>query len=65
MRQRYGSKVPSPRPHPPFPGLDRLAKFTATRRVSHVLGCHIEMTTQPDRDYPVGCRYQPVITLTP
>jgi len=39
--------------------LDRLATFTATRRVSHVLGCHIEMTTQPDRDYPVGCRYQP------
>jgi hydroxyacylglutathione hydrolase len=39
--------------------LDRLAEFTATRRVSHVLGCHIEMTTRPDRDYPVGCRYQP------
>jgi hydroxyacylglutathione hydrolase len=39
--------------------LDRLAEFTATRRVSHVLGCHIEMTTRPDRDYPIGCRYQP------
>lgn len=39
--------------------LDRLAEFTAARRVSHVLGCHIEMTTRPDRDYPIGCRYQP------
>jgi glyoxylase-like metal-dependent hydrolase (beta-lactamase superfamily II) len=39
--------------------LDRLAEFSASRRVSHVLGCHIEMTTRPDRDYPVGCRYQP------
>lgn len=39
--------------------LDRLAEFTATRRISHVLGCHIEMTTRPDRDYPLGCRYQP------
>lgn len=39
--------------------MDRLAEFTATRRVSHVLGCHIEMTTRPDRDYPIGCRYQP------
>jgi len=27
--------------------------------VTHVLGCHIEMTTRPDRDYPIGCRYQP------
>ena len=24
-----------------------------------MLGCHIEMTRQPRRDYPVGCRYQP------
>jgi hypothetical protein len=24
-----------------------------------VLGCHIEMTIWPDRDYPIGCRYQP------
>jgi hydroxyacylglutathione hydrolase len=48
--------------------LDRLAEFTATRRVSHVLGCHIEMTTQPDRDYPIGCRYQsdePPLQLSP
>ena len=39
--------------------LDRLVDFTATRPVSHVLGCHIEMTRTPRRDYPLGCRYQP------
>ena len=27
--------------------------------VSHVLGCHIEMTTRPGHDYFLGCRYQP------
>jgi hypothetical protein len=27
--------------------------------VSHVLGCHIEMTRRPNRDYPLGCLYQP------
>lgn len=39
--------------------LDRLVEFAGTHRVSHVLGCHIEMTRTPGRDYPVGCRYQP------
>jgi hydroxyacylglutathione hydrolase len=24
-----------------------------------VLGCHIEMTTEPGRDYPIGTTYQP------
>ena len=23
------------------------------------MGCHIEMTREPGRDYPVGCMYQP------
>jgi glyoxylase-like metal-dependent hydrolase (beta-lactamase superfamily II) len=39
--------------------LDRMAEFAAARPVSHVLGCHIEMTRRPDRDYPLGCLYQP------
>ena len=39
--------------------MDRLVEFTETREVSHVLGCHIEMTRQPRRDYAFGCRYQP------
>ena len=37
----------------------RLVEFAEAREVSHVLGCHIEMTTRPGRDYPLGCRYQP------
>jgi hydroxyacylglutathione hydrolase len=39
--------------------LDRMAEFAAARPVSHVLGCHIEMTRRPNRDYPLGCPYQP------
>jgi glyoxylase-like metal-dependent hydrolase (beta-lactamase superfamily II) len=39
--------------------LDRMAEFAAARQVSHVLGCHIEMTRRPNRDYPLGCLYQP------
>jgi glyoxylase-like metal-dependent hydrolase (beta-lactamase superfamily II) len=39
--------------------LDRLVAFAATRDVSHVLGCHVEMTSTPGRDYPLGTTYQP------
>jgi hydroxyacylglutathione hydrolase len=39
--------------------IDRLAGFAARRDVTHVLGCHIEMTTQPGTDYPVGTTCQP------
>ncbi|MFD9518345.1 MBL fold metallo-hydrolase [Streptomyces sp. NPDC059979] len=39
--------------------VDRLPGFCATRPVSHILGCHIEMTTTADVDYPVGTTYQP------
>ncbi len=39
--------------------LDRLAEFAAARPVTHVMGCHIEMTRKPGRDYPLGSRYQP------
>ena len=39
--------------------LDRMVEFAATRPVSHVLGCHIEMTNRPTRDYPIGATYQP------
>ncbi len=40
-------------------GLERLADFAAARRVTHVMGCHIEMTRTPGRDYPLGALYQP------
>jgi hydroxyacylglutathione hydrolase len=39
--------------------MDRMVDLAASRDVTHVLGCHIEMTTSPGRAYPLGCRYQP------
>jgi hydroxyacylglutathione hydrolase len=39
--------------------LDRLATFAAAHPVTHVLGCHVEMTNRPGRDYPLGERFQP------
>lgn len=39
--------------------LDRMVDFAETHPVSHVFGCHIEMTNRPKRDYPIGATYQP------
>jgi hydroxyacylglutathione hydrolase len=39
--------------------VDRLVEFADTRPVTHVLGCHIEMTIEPGVDYPAGTTYQP------
>jgi glyoxylase-like metal-dependent hydrolase (beta-lactamase superfamily II) len=39
--------------------VDRLIEWCARRPVSHLLGCHIEMTTTPGVDYPTGWTYQP------
>jgi hydroxyacylglutathione hydrolase len=39
--------------------LDRLVAMTESRPVTEVLGCHIEMTGRPGRDYPIGETYQP------
>lgn len=39
--------------------IDRLLEFCDTRPVTHVLGCHIEMSTTPGVDYPIGSTYQP------
>jgi glyoxylase-like metal-dependent hydrolase (beta-lactamase superfamily II) len=39
--------------------LDRLTALVDTGAVSHVLGCHVEMTSRPGHDYALGCRYQP------
>jgi glyoxylase-like metal-dependent hydrolase (beta-lactamase superfamily II) len=48
---------------PDFPAfvasLERLTDFASTRPVTHVLGCHIEMTAEPGRDYPIGTTFQP------
>ncbi|MEE1664407.1 MBL fold metallo-hydrolase [Streptomyces sp. WAC07094] len=37
----------------------RLIEFSDRRPVTHVLGCHIEMTRQPGVDYPIRTTYQP------
>jgi hydroxyacylglutathione hydrolase len=37
----------------------RLVDWCAQRPISYLLGCHIEMTTTPGVDYPVGWNYQP------
>ncbi|MGW2251618.1 MBL fold metallo-hydrolase [Kitasatospora sp. NPDC001660] len=39
--------------------VDRLIAFTGRRPVTHVLGCHIEMTRDPGLDYPIRTTYQP------
>ena len=39
--------------------MNRLVDLAAAREVTHVLGCHIEMTRTPRRDYFFGSRYQP------
>jgi hydroxyacylglutathione hydrolase len=39
--------------------IDRIAGWCAEHPVSYLLGCHIEMTTTPGVDYPVGWSYQP------
>jgi glyoxylase-like metal-dependent hydrolase (beta-lactamase superfamily II) len=39
--------------------LDRLVELAESNRASYVLGCHVEMTSVPGRDYPIGCTYQP------
>jgi hydroxyacylglutathione hydrolase len=39
--------------------MDRLVALARSRPVTHVMGCHIEMTRTPRRDYPVGTTYQP------
>jgi hydroxyacylglutathione hydrolase len=37
----------------------RLVRFTEGKPVTHILGCHIEQSSTPYVDYPVGTKYQP------
>lgn len=39
--------------------LERTVELARAREVTHVLGCHVEMSRTPGRAYPAGCRYQP------
>jgi hydroxyacylglutathione hydrolase len=57
------------RDYPAFiDSLDRLVQLAENRPVTGVLGCHVEMTRKPGRDYFPGCRYQPeepALQMTP
>jgi hydroxyacylglutathione hydrolase len=37
----------------------RLVDFTRGKTVTHILGCHVEQSTTPYVDYPVGTAYHP------
>jgi glyoxylase-like metal-dependent hydrolase (beta-lactamase superfamily II) len=39
--------------------VDRLVAWCEAHPVSHLLGCHVEMSVQPGVDYPRGWTYQP------
>ncbi|WP_436536454.1 MBL fold metallo-hydrolase [Actinoplanes sp. HUAS TT8] len=39
--------------------IDTLVAFAETHPITHVLGCHIEMTRRPGRDYALGAQFQP------
>ncbi|UYM07416.1 MBL fold metallo-hydrolase [Solicola gregarius] len=39
--------------------IDRLSAFADDHPVTHVLGCHIEMTSEPGEDYPIRSTHQP------
>ncbi len=39
--------------------LNRLVSLAESRDVRHVMGCHIEMSRTPRKDYPLGTTYQP------
>jgi hydroxyacylglutathione hydrolase len=39
--------------------VSRMVELASERPVTHVMGCHIEMTRTPGRDFPLGATYQP------
>ncbi len=39
--------------------ITRLLRFCADRPVTRVLGCHVEMSTTPGQDFPVGMSHHP------
>lgn len=41
------------------PSMEHLVEFAEARPVTHVMGCHIEQSRTPRRDYRLGCTYQP------
>jgi hydroxyacylglutathione hydrolase len=39
--------------------MQHLVEFAEAHPVTHVMGCHIEQSRTPRRDYHIGCTYQP------
>ena len=39
--------------------MERLVSFAEAHPVTHVFGCHVEMTDRPGADFPLGAPYQP------
>ncbi|MCX4745685.1 MBL fold metallo-hydrolase [Kitasatospora sp. NBC_01287] len=39
--------------------VERMVEFAGTHPVTHVLGCHVEMSRRPGGEYPIGATYQP------
>lgn len=39
--------------------IDRMIAFTETHPITHLLGCHVEMSIYPRLDYLIRCNYQP------
>jgi hydroxyacylglutathione hydrolase len=37
----------------------KLVRFTDGKPIAHIVGCHIEQTSTPFVDYPIGTTYQP------
>lgn len=39
--------------------IERLIAFTQTHPISHIMGCHVEMSIYPGKDYLIRTAYQP------
>jgi glyoxylase-like metal-dependent hydrolase (beta-lactamase superfamily II) len=55
----YPGRLYAREPGPFAMSMEHLAEFADARPVTHVMGCHIEQSRTPRRDYPIGCTYQP------
>ena len=55
----YPGRLYAREPGPFAMSMEHLVEFADARPVTHVMGCHIEQSRTPRRDYPIGCTYQP------
>ena len=55
----YPGRLYAREPGPFLMSMEHLVEFADARPVVHVMGCHIEQSRTPRRDYHIGCTYQP------